>query len=296
MRDELAKEARGVDAPTEEAVPVEGAAPAGEVEAAPAKPTEVKTEKSAAEEEMDKTESDGPKEPLRNTTTMLADACTLLTGVDTVSVDTSATFKIQGFNLDSIMQDAEVMEFDLLNSTPGQPTYHHQKMQVASTVENIQEPQKAFEIPASKLKLKATKKPPDERLPTKNKDKSLRCREYRKNKNAKLGKEQVVLERLEVRNQELKQEEEEIDGTALREDVTTDVAAGHDPEEIHEMAKGIAEAGLEVPGIAKKIFEAGLKETNAIPDERFRDLVAQDDTAQKAPPLGRLRTVLLMSW
>ena len=35
LRNELAKEAREVDAPTEEAAPAEGAAPAGEVKVAP---------------------------------------------------------------------------------------------------------------------------------------------------------------------------------------------------------------------------------------------------------------------
>ena len=37
---------------------------------------------------------------------MLAVASTLLTGVNTVSVDTTTAFEMQGFNLDSIMQDA----------------------------------------------------------------------------------------------------------------------------------------------------------------------------------------------
>ena len=127
---------------------------------------------------------------------MLAVASTLLTGVNTVSVDTNTAFEMQGFNLDSIMQDAEVMEFDLLDNTSGQPIYHRQEMQVASTVENIQELQKAFEMPANKPKPKATKRHvmglkrlPDERLPAKNRDNILRCREYRKNMNAKLGKE-----------------------------------------------------------------------------------------------------------
>ena len=160
-----------------------------------------------------------PKDPAAqdDTTTMLADANTLLTGVNTVIVDTNTTFEMQGFNLDSIMQDAEVMEFDLLDNTSGQPIYHQQEMQVVGTFDNIQELQKAFEVPTSKPKPSTTrrhvmgpKRLPDELLPPKNKDNILRCREYRKNKNTKLDKEQVELEQLEIRNQELRQEEEEM--------------------------------------------------------------------------------------
>ena len=51
---------------------------------------------------------------------MLVDASTLLTGVNTVSVDTNTAFEMQGFNLDSIMRDTEVMELDLLDNTSGQ--------------------------------------------------------------------------------------------------------------------------------------------------------------------------------
>ena len=69
-----------------------------------------------------------------------------------------------------------------------------------------------------------------------------------------LGKEEVEMERMEVRNQDLRQEED-FNGTAVQKDVTTDVVAGHDLEEIHKMAKVIREAGLEVHGLAKKISQ-----------------------------------------
>ena len=57
---------------------------------------------------------------------MLPDASTLPTGVDTISVDINTTFEMQDFNPDSIMQDAEAMEFKLLDSTSGKPFHHYQ--------------------------------------------------------------------------------------------------------------------------------------------------------------------------
>ena len=57
-------------------------------------------------------------------------------------------------------------------------------MQSVSTIDNIQELQKVFEMPASMPKPKATKRHimgpkrlHDRRLPAKNKDNILRCRE-----------------------------------------------------------------------------------------------------------------------
>ena len=124
-----------------------------------------------------------------NIDTMLADANTLLTGVDTASVDTKiTTFKMQGSNLDSIMQVAKAMELDL---------------------------QKPFEISASKPRAPkrytmGPKRLPDELLPALNKDNIMKCRKYRKNKKAKLDMEQAELKQLKGRNQKLRQEEEEI--------------------------------------------------------------------------------------
>ena len=201
----------------------------------------------AGSEKNGETEGDGPGEMLTNvaaqddTTTMLADASILPTGVNTVSVDTNTTFEMKGSNLDSIMQEAEVMELDLLDNTSGQPIHPQQETQVVGTFDNIQELQKAFEMLAKKPKPKAIKghvmgikRLPDELLPA-------------KNKNAKLDEEPVKLEKLEDRNQELSKEEGleengELEGDEPEEpqrntDAQDEVAVDNDLEKIYELAK-----------------------------------------------------------
>jgi len=137
----------------------------------------------------------------------------------------STELGIQGINLETIMTEAEGLEFTLLDSDNIEetnifdeelaipPQLDNPSTTYVGTFENMADIMKAFSVkpPNSKQKVKkhnlSRKQKPLKNILPENLDNVMRCREYRKKKNIKLADHLDELESLGTRNDELKEKE-----------------------------------------------------------------------------------------
>lgn len=112
-------------------------------------------------------------------------------------------------NIDTIF--AEDIDVNLLENFAEEPILPTQELNIVGTFENLSDIIKALEPAKPKQRhMKGPKQQPLHKLPKENHDNVKRCREYRKNKNARAFEELDELAKLVARNDELKRQEEEM--------------------------------------------------------------------------------------
>lgn len=106
---------------------------------------------------------------------------------------------------------AEGMDFNLLENYTEEAILQTQELNLVGIFDNHSDMFKALEPAKPKQRhMKGPKQQPLSKLPKENHKNVERCREYRKNKNARAYKEQDDLSALEARNDQLKRQEEEM--------------------------------------------------------------------------------------
>jgi hypothetical protein len=129
--------------------------------------------------------------------------------VQPTSSCTDLLHEIDISNIDTIL--AEEIDFDLLDNYTEESSLQTQELNIVGTFECFSDMVKALEPAKPKKRhMKGSKPQPLHKLPKENISNVLRCREYRKNKNARAYEELDELSALVARNEELKRQEEEM--------------------------------------------------------------------------------------
>lgn len=112
-------------------------------------------------------------------------------------------------NIDTIL--AEQIDFNLLDNYAEEPILQTQELNIVGTFDNYSDMIKALEPAKPKQRhMKGPKPQPLHKLPKENHSNVMRCRKYRKDKNARAFEELDELSILVARNDELKRQEEEM--------------------------------------------------------------------------------------